>query len=152
MRTASFGWEADNINGSGVSMTVPVNDPIILRGYQISIGLMCWNVPLIGKRWTEVLFQVFVSGLVQPIDFGAVTYHDQTGSSQNLHGNQMSPALCRAILKAYAGDQSAANLTLPLMGLDLKLNGGSLVTMTANHAGFGPVDFEAQGVLFYDNA
>jgi hypothetical protein len=37
-------------------------------------------------------------------------------------------------------------------GLDIAVPAGGMLRMNAGHAGFGPMDFECQGVIFYDDA
>lgn len=150
MKTASFGFEADLMSGGYVAAQFPVQRPIVLRGYQISLGLMVWNVPIVGNRWTEVLYQCWLSGAEQS-DFGPIAYQDHPkDAAQNLHGNQIGAgSICRAIVKGYAGDTSAVNVPLSLMGMDLQVPESSSILMRADHAGW-PADFECQAVFFYD--
>jgi len=158
MKIASFGWEADQIYGKSVTVTFPVRAPMILRGYQIDLGLMAWkDAPggmfNYGDEWSEVLFTAMCDGEPANADFGKATYVDATNGKQNLHGFDIDALrFCRAIVKGFLGKQNAVNKAITISGLNIMLPADSNIIMTAGHAGVGPVDFETQGALFYDLA
>jgi hypothetical protein len=159
MKVASFGWEADQLKDKPVTVSIPILSPITIRGYQFDIGMMAWGDPNVFKGqlpgWSEVLFSAYFSGLAGDNGFGPATF-TTADTNQNLHGNNVDHMnICRAILKTYVSTPAignAVNKDITMSGLDIYVRIGSTFSMTAALAGFGPMDFEVQGVLFYDDA
>lgn len=155
MKIASFGWEADQIYQDTVRVVFPVLNDITIRGYQLDVGMMLWKAPgLIQFRWPpfpvpqwfEVLFTLGIDPVVN-VDFGKPAFSDP--GKQNLHGFPMDGSLlARAILKGF--DTQATNKSIVATGLSIAVPAGSNIAMAAGHAGFGPLDFEVQGALYYE--
>jgi hypothetical protein len=160
MKTASFGWEFDNINNNSVSASWPLKTPIILKGYQFDLGLMVTNhgPGIFSGTFAEVLFS---AGIFSPLplenDFGpAIFTPPTTGLKTGLHGNDMDQVgFCRAILKTFVGKSlinNSVNKVITISNLNILIPANATLTMNAGHAGYGPMDFEVQGCLYYDNA
>jgi hypothetical protein len=156
--TAGFGWECDDINNDNVGITVPILNPITLRGYQFSLSVMAIIKPgfLNPGEYTEVLF-VAQFLFPQRQDFGATSFiQSNKGLHHSLHGGigtGGTGAICQAILKSYVARDpigNAVNETITANNLDIKVSAGTTLKMFASHAGEGPVDFECQGTLFYE--
>jgi hypothetical protein len=166
MKIAQFGWESDQIYQKGVTVSYPVLKPIVIRAYSFYLGMMSWKEGLFGADgWSEVLWSATFNNLEPVTEFGPGVYLDQTGGTfnpttgnvdngkQNLHGNVVmgNGAIAVGILKMYISRQNSVNKVLALSNLDIKVPGGSQFQMAANHAGSGPVDFECQGVIYYED-
>lgn len=158
MKIASFGWECDDIFGNSVSIQWPVTAPIIIRGYQVVASFMAMVRPGITDEmfgdWTEILFTMALIGSAAAPPFGPVKLTD-TPAGQHLHGFDLEGSLfCRAILKSFVANPpvaNAVNMPIQMAGLTLNAVPGDMLVMTAGHMGYGPIDFEAQGVLFYED-
>ena len=154
MKIASFGWESDKINNHTVTITYPIIKPITIIGYQFDMGLMSWDAGqsmFQGGGWTEVLFSATINTLPAPTEFGTPVFTDATGTKQNLHGNAMNGVnFSSAIVKGFVSNIDTVNKDIRMMGLNLPVAANSELIFNAGHAGYGPVDFEVQGVIFYE--
>lgn len=153
-KIASFGFEADHMDNSTVTVTYPILNAITITGYQLDLSFMPWDLPggmFNNTEWIEVLFSMSVNGLTnmdKTTNFGNAIFADQIAKgTQNLHGNNMDDVnICRAILKAFG---AAENRSIVVNGLNLPVNPGGGIVMNATHGGVHRVDFEVQGVIFY---
>jgi hypothetical protein len=151
MKTAYFGWEADQIHGTSVAVSYPIGVGITILGYQFDLGMMAWKraIPFT-DQWFEVLFSTGFTPQINH-DFGAPIFTDHSGTAQNLHGGAMYDGnFCAAILKGFCGSQDTVNKSLVVTNLNLVVPANTTLYFNADHAGYGPVDFEAQGCIFYE--
>lgn len=143
MKTAYFGWEAAAMSGNTVKWLVPVVNPIVLCGYEINLSMMptSWSLFQSGKT-AEVLVQAA---------FGATDLNNDFGPPSlglGVAGNAIQNGIfATGILKAW--EPSAVNDILTNSGLAINIPAEANFTMLAAHLGY-PMDFEVQGILYYD--
>ncbi len=169
MKTIEFGWECDDINNGSCTLLYPVLSPIIVRGYHFSLAMMvttgAW-IPLpLSKfqgQYSEVLFWAAFQPTTPAIEFGKGTIVTQAnakfkGGGTSLHGNDVlsNGFLTSAILKTYVDHSlvnNSVNETIRMSDLNIPVAANTTFQMFAGHMGFGPTDFEVQGMLYYDSA
>lgn len=153
MDLAAFGWEADRLHKNTVQCTVQTPPrPIRVLGYQLTLAMIPSDPPLLSSlRSSQVLFECRIDGVNHGDDWGKSILYDHTGDKQNLHGGGpgVGNVLVSAILKASPWT-SAVNDVLAMSGLAIDVPAKSTIVTWAAHAGQGPVDFEVQGVIFYE--
>jgi hypothetical protein len=149
-----MGWEADRLYRNSVTVTVGTpSHPIIITGYQFKLAMIPSDAPVFpGSKSAQVLWMCGIFG-VQELpndDWGTVSFKDNAGSAQNLHGGAVvnRTLLAVDILKASPW-VNAVNDVLTMTGLQILAPPNAVIQMSAAHAGVGPIDFESQGAIYY---
>jgi hypothetical protein len=155
---ANTGFEVDEMNGSAVTVEYVAKRAMKITGYNFFLAMGPHDVPsgvFSSSGLSEVLFFVTISGIAPVDDFQKGVVKDLSGGKQHLHGGDAVPSnsqFAQAILKAEigAGGPNSVNVPIAQSGLEISVPAGAIITIYAGHAGWGPVDFEAQGGFTYE--
>lgn len=159
MKTLSFGWEVDQMDGNTGTLIVPILKNIIIRGYEVDVSYMATTSPLpipFLNRWLHRnpgFAEILASGsapVAGPHAFSTGTVSPKAGA----HGGAGPGGLFSLILKGwvpYGNAGAGFGRNAAMSGLNIAVAAGTSLTFFMGHAGY-PGDAEMQGVLYYDEA
>ena len=168
MKTAYYGFEANSMQNEGVLSVVPVEKPIVIRGFIADVSLSLFvNPPFFGAApYSIALFQLWVSdtaptGATGPAtvatEFGKASFKSETGKEQpaNLGFNDtvMNGMLCVGCLNLGTEPKQPVNKTIVVQpgSIDIEVPAGKFLVAQTTQNGI-KTNFQAQLVLYYDDA